>query len=65
MASKPLPRAQRRPSERTPDSLRAVAHLVWLGLVALLALAAVNIISDDTPARLGASAQAQGLDRAA
>lgn len=64
MPSKSHPRAQRRPIERTPESRRAVRHLVWLGLAALLALAAVNIAQDDAPARIGA-AQSHSVERAA
>lgn len=40
-------------------------HLVWLGLAALLALAAVNVGTNDSLAQISATANDHGLDRAA
>lgn len=59
------PRPVRRPIAQTPQGLRAVRHLVWLGLAALLALAAVNVGTNDSLAQISATANDRGLDRAA
>jgi len=59
------PRPVRRPIAQTPQGLRAVRHLVWLGLAALLALAAVNIGTNDSLAQISAGGKTQGLRRAA